>query len=330
MPFLEKKQLQKFNMNRKDLETKTISLRTCLIINQSLEAMLIGYSLIAFPNKTILPKRVSQSIFSQKVKGSITIETTFAFPLFLFFMVNMISLINIFSVHSHMEAALHQVGRKMAVHAYAAEHVTNMAGIENTALTSVVLSSAYVKQEITDYLGEEYLDRAPIVNGRKGISLLQSEIMEEGDIIDLVAVYKVQPAFGMMGFGGFRVVNRCRVHAWTGYDNAGESMQTGEGGEELVYITQTGTVYHRNRNCTHLRLSVRMADYEEIASMRNESGGKYYLCELCEPVAIGIVYVTNQGNRYHTNPACSGLKRTVSAVPITEAGGRSPCMRCGY
>lgn len=328
MPFWDKKQLQKFS--RKDLETKTISLRTCLIINQSLESILISYNLIASPNKTIVPKRVSQCICSQRVRGSITIETACVFPLFVFFMLNIISVINIFSVYSHMEAALHQAGRKMAVHAYAAEHITDMAGIGNTALVSVALSSTYVKQELMEYLGEEYLDRSPIVDGKRGISLIQSEIMEEGDIIDLVAVYRVRPAFGIMGFGGFYVVNRCRVHAWTGYDNTAETMQTGENGEELVYITQSGTVYHRNRNCTHLRLSVHMADYEDIASMRNESGGRYYLCELCTPAAAGTVYITNQGNRYHTNPACSGLKRTVSAVPITEAGGRSPCMRCGY
>lgn len=314
--------------NRKDLETKTISLRICLLIKQSKKISLISH-IVNIHKEAKFSKRMSRCISARSMRGSITIEAAVAFPMFLFFMLNMISMISVFHVHSRVEAALHQTGRKMAVYAYAAEHIADTTGIESTALSSVMLSTGYVKQEIVNYIGEDYLDRSPIVNGRKGISLMQSAIMEEDDMIDLVAVYKVKPAFAMMGFGEFSVVNRCRMHAWTGYDNTDTSAQAEGSDAEIVYITENGTVYHRDRNCTHVNLSIHMAEYGQIETMRNLYGSKYILCELCDPVTGGMVYITEQGNRYHTNPACSGLKRTVSAVSITEAGGRSPCIRCG-
>lgn len=323
MSFLQEKQFHK--NKRKDLETKTISLRTCLIIFHKVKSSLIGrtYS----PYKTNSAKRMSQYISLNGMKGSITIETALVFPIFLFFMINIISMIPIFQVYSSMEAALHQIGRKMAVYAYAVEEVTDRESIETSAVSSAILSTVYVKEKLVEYLGEAYLENSPIKGGKRGISLIQSSIMKD-EIIDLVAIYTVEPAFGMMGLKEFCVVNRCKIRAWTGYDNAGERSLS-QDGDELVYITENGTVYHKEKECTHLRLSIQMTEYGQIKQMRNVYGSKYTLCELCSPVTEGMVYITNQGDKYHTSVACSGLKRTVIAISIKEAGGRSPCMRCG-
>ena len=64
------------------------------------------------------------------------------------------------------------------------------------------------------------------------------------------------------------IVSCCYMRAWTGYDverNAGGSES-----EEYVYITETGTVYHRERNCTHLTLSIELAGKDEVEQLRNE------------------------------------------------------------
>ena len=58
-----------------------------------------------------------------------------------------------------------------------------------------------------------------------------------------------------------------------------ERKFSGEEQEEYVYITENGTVYHRERNCTHLTLSIELAGKDEVGQLRNESGGKYYPCE---------------------------------------------------
>ena len=321
--FLQEKQVQK--INRKDLETKTISLRTCLLVYQSIKISVISrtYS----PNNTTPVKRIPGCISLSSVKGSVTVEAALALPIALFFLLNLISVISIFRVHSAVEAALHQVGSKMAVYAYAAETITDTEGIGMSPLMSVALSETYVKESVMNYLGEAYLEASPIKNGKQGISFVLSKLMEEDDVIDLIAVYEVEPAFGMIGFQSFRVVNRCRVRAWTGYDNKHVEVSS-EDGEEIVYITENGTVYHRDRSCTHLQLSIQAVEYERIAVMRNVYGSKYKQCERCKLVTDGSVYITKQGDCYHSDAGCSGLKRTVIAILFREIGGKKPCLRC--
>lgn len=323
IPSLQNNNTNKFK--RKDLETKTISLRACLIFCQSMKILLISRT--DSPHKVYSAKRASRCISAKQLNGGISIETALAFPIFLFFMLNLISIINVFYAYSSVEAALHQTGRKMAVYAYALEEISDIEEEETDWRFPAAFSAAYVREQVREYLGEEFLDKSSIKGGIDGISFIQSEILSEDDMIDLTAVYQVQPAFGFMGFGEFRVINRCRMHAWTGYDNTRNSPLPQEG-DPIVYITETGTVYHKDRSCTHLNLSVQIADYDTLEGRRNQYGGRYHLCELCAPVTGGIVYITEQGNKYHTTAACSGLKRTITAISITETGGRTPCTRC--
>lgn len=43
--------------------------------------------------------------------------------------------------------------------------------------------------------------------------------------------------------------------------------------------------------------------------------------------AVGL-YITETGNKYHSSLDCSGLKRHIDAVPITEVGGMGACSKC--
>ena len=104
-----------------------------------------------------------------------------------------------------------------------------------------------------------------------------------------------------------------------------------EGGSSGIDCSrETGLVYHKDYHCTHLDLSIRMASGEEVSSLRNESGGKYYACEHCGGGSGGAVYITSYGDRYHSSLSCSGLKRTVYAVPLSEAVGKGACSKCGH
>ena len=70
--------------------------------------------------------------------------------------------------------------------------------------------------------------------------------------------------------------NRVRVHSWVGYKISDEDTN-----EEYVYITENASVYHTNRNCTHLRLSIDTVSKEDISSCRNKDGKKYEMCRKC-------------------------------------------------
>ena len=65
-----------------------------------------------------------------------------------------------------------------------------------------------------------------------------------------------------------------------------------------------------------------MVPVSGLEDLRNESGGKYYPCELCGKKVSGMgVYITNYGSKYHTSMSCGGLKRKIYAVPISETAG---------
>lgn len=255
-------------------------------------------------------------------QASITVESAIALPLFLFFCIQMISIISLIHLHSVVEAALHQEAAKAALHAYAYDKL----GISNEAAAGF-LEDIYLKNKVIQRAGQQYLDHSMIKNGSRGIHIICTEEKNAQDTVDVVLFYKVEPAIDLLGFSGFAMGNRCRMKKWTGYQ-VDDALLSENNTEELVYITETGNVYHKNRNCTHLALSIHAVKTNSLGVLRNEDGGKYYACESCGKNAGYTVYVTDQGNRYHTSLVCSGLKRTVYSVRITEAGGRGPCSRC--
>lgn len=274
-----------------------------------------------------LLKRASSIIFNRKRKGSMTLEASFVLPFFLFAVVNVLFAVNIIGTQSRINAALHQVGNKMAFAGYVYEHSGGDAMPDH--LAGVALSELYARGQIIKYVSGHYLEQSCIVNGSEGISLAGSSVMGAGDIIDLKVSYQVKPFISVMGFNEFPMTQRYYGKAWTGYDvTRSVSDETKE--DPMVYITKTGTVYHLDRNCVYLNPSIEFVDAATVGSRRNQSGGKYYPCELCgKSAGQGEVYITSQGNRYHTQLNCSGLKRTIYTVPLSQTGGRGRCTKCG-
>jgi hypothetical protein len=185
-------------------------------------------------------------------------------------------------------------------------------------IVSIAMSDTYVASSVKQKLGDIYPD---------GIRWELSKIMDDDDCIDLLAVYRANPPIGLMGYSARPMYNRLRTRAWTGYDNAKYSKL--DSGEVIVYITETGTVFHRSRGCTYLKLSISTLSKEAVKEERSADGSKYTSCESCGKNAGETVYITNYGKRYHSSLRCSKLKRTISAVPISEVGDKGACSKCG-
>lgn len=124
-----------------------------------------------------------------------------------------------------------------------------------------------------------------------------------------------------------RMICKAEVRAWVGY--TGESFSDKKT-EVMVYMTPEGTVYHRNRDCTYLQLTIHAISPERLEESRNLSGGKYASCEFCikNHAVPDVVYITDYGTSYHRSEECQGLKRTVMAVPLSEVNGLKSCSRC--
>lgn len=271
-------------------------------------------------------KRVS-SFTSWKLRASMTVEAAIVLPLFMFFIMQVMSAINMIGVQSRLAAALHQTGNKMAFSGYLHEKAEKNILIEG--LASVALTEMYAKNQIIDYAGKEYLDKSCIKNGAGGISFGATSIMGSNDVIEICISYYAEPLFTVLGFDGFAMSQCYYGRAWTGYD-VQSSVSDFSDNDPMVYITETGTVYHTNRNCTYLNPSITSISYDEIDKHRNQSGRKYSVCAICgKNIVAGTVYITNQGSSYHTSITCSGLKRTVYTIPLSQVGGRRKCSKCG-
>ncbi|MCR4909074.1 MAG: pilus assembly protein [Lachnospiraceae bacterium] len=275
-------------------------------------------------NKPIFLNRVSAPV----LPGSLTVETAVVLPLFLFAVLTLLYLAETIRLSGNVEEALHQSARELATYSYAYTHGTNdeSLGLAGGKAVSLTLGRSMVLK----HAGSSYLDESPISGGSGGLSFLRSSVLGNDDTIDLIATWKIKPLFSFFGIKGSTVQNRARIKAFTGFDNTRHTGEE-EKDEEIVYITESGTVYHRDRGCRHLNLSIRETSPENVKNERNESGARYYPCEFCGSLnGSGKLYVTDDGDRFHTSLSCPGLKRGIRAVPISEVGGRPPCKRCGY
>ncbi len=261
--------------------------------------------------------------------ASVTVEASIVLPIFIFFFVNVIGAFNILKLQCDMEAALHQTGMEIAEVAA----VSRLSGDKDDSKTKDALkgiaSSAYAAKKTKEYLGERYLDKSPITGGSRGVSFKESALGSDGDVIDIVASYKVHPTFGVVAFTDFGMESRFYGHGMTGYDPDGSAeIERGES-EELVYITESGSAYHKSLSCSHLRLRIESVPKDSVKDKRNKDRKKYYPCEHCGSHNCTNVYITGYGDKYHSDPNCSGLKRSIRTVTISEAAGRRPCSECG-
>lgn len=246
--------------------------------------------------------------------GSMTLEAAVVLPIFLFFLLSLSSAIEIIRLHNQLEAALFDTGNRVAL----------LACEQSEKPISSLISWFYVRNRVVEFAGEEYLEESPLTNGVNGLRLWEGEMLSRKDELEIMLTYRVQPTALFPGVKGFRMANRYVAHLWNGYEITENPSEQG-----LVYVTQYGETYHRNRNCTYLVLSVYHVPTETIAYERNEEGKKYRPCELCRRGEMPeLLYLTKEGECYHWDRQCSGLKRTVIAIPVEECGGYRPCSRC--
>lgn len=149
-------------------------------------------------------------------------------------------------------------------------------------------------------------------------------------IFDIKEYESFSPIFSPQAVLKTDILCSGRARAWNGrisedyYDKAQQK-------HEYVYVTDNGSVYHTDADCTHIKLSIKTASGKNIRNMRNRYKEKYKPCEKCIKGSLeqGVVYITDTGNRYHSSHSCSGLKRTVKMVDIAETGAMRECTRCG-
>ena len=251
---------------------------------------------------------------SASQRGSLTVEAACILPIFLYAVLAVLNFFDAVHVAGGVAEGLQDAGKQMAVYAYVKEAA---AGDEKGKAAGVV-SLLYAKNRIRQAVGED----AP------SIRLIRSSVLKGDEMIDLVAEYRFQWRNPFLMTMDLPMLQRARIRAWTGRDKGDGGDGEDTKSNEMVYVTVNGSVYHRSRECSHIRLSVRTVSKAQISGLRNEDGGKYYPCESCGGKG-NRVYITETGDRYHSSLTCSRLKRGVLEVPLSQVEKWKPCSRCG-
>lgn len=161
----------------------------------------------------------------------------------------------------------------------------------------------------------------------RGLALASVNTNDDSELITLQKEMSIAPLIKEMGFNKSNTHIEVTYRKWTGYDICGGAEDILD--EEYVYVAEYGTVYHKSRNCKHLSIQMKIVTDNELVTLRNNNMEKYSRCEICNGQGSGIYFVTNGGNRYHGSANCSGLKRTVRIVKLSEVNGLPPCSICG-
>lgn len=274
-------------------------------------------------------------------KGSLTVEAALLMPIFLYAMMAFLYFIHIFVLQDKLQSAITEMGLSLARHAYVYS-IYLEGDIWENADASLQLDELLVdlakdqgeevllKAYLSNFLEEDEVNNFCIQDGFRGIDLSYSTWLDEEDCIDIVLSYQVELPLPLIFNKRIPFTQRVRLRGWTGHQVPAQYGEQEEQGDEFVYITATGTVYHTNSNCSHIKITANPV-LGIPSHLRNDNGGKYYPCESCCKSVTSesmTFYITSDGTRYHTTKTCSKIKRTIQTVKRSEVSERRLCKKC--
>lgn len=154
-----------------------------------------------------------------------------------------------------------------------------------------------------------------------------ASISEEGaETVTLPNIYRYSFFYAVLPMKSLYMENHVTVRCWKGEKASASSSDD----ERMVYVTENGNVFHA-RDCSYLQPSVRTVLITELNTLRNQKGEIYSACRKCaSQVDTGVVYITEDGNRYHCSRSCTSLSHVVIMMKYSEAiQSKRPCSRCG-
>lgn len=243
--------------------------------------------------------------------GSITVEATLVVPVFILVFTGILYLNQLLYCQEQTQCALEQAAKETSLE-YTLVH--------KKLAVNPVLMSAKINAVIS---GKEN-------DNRSVIYMEKSKIDKETDQMDFQAAYTVTSPISILGKNTFRFRERYYGRAFTGVLTRMSQSEQGE--DMLVYVTKTGSVYHKAITCNHLKLSLKVVPIKELEEKRSQDGSIYYPCEKCcggkAPSEEQKVIICNYGNRYHIRKDCQKISRSIREIPISQVNGRTPCKTC--
>ena len=264
------------------------------------------------------------------IKASATVEAALVMPLYIYAVMAVTYMMQIYQIRLEVDAALYNALREQNKYNYLNyvqkekqnDEIINEKdiNINDTIVGSLSLHSVLIKN-----LGSEYAKEHNIKGGNSGIKIICYSY--DSSTIQAAAEYSVKNPFDIFGIGYIKVVQEFTYEVWLGEKYAGDYGKDKDN-TDSVFITRTGTVYHKTRNCPALNIDVKMVDFSQINNYRNKNGSIYYPYNNKNESSYEYVYVTDYGVRYHRDENCSEINRTIIEISRNKVTGMRACRLC--
>lgn len=281
------------------------------------------------------------------LSASTTVEASIVIPLFIYAVMTIMYLIQIVGFQLKVQQALYSESRKIAKYMFVYEKLNNKSSEKNheemlkaaksqdadykyNSILYKGIEIGLVQTLFYEELGPELIKNSNVIGGVAGFNFLQSNIMSDNHMINIVVTYSIKNPYDIFGIAKTTFTQSASTNAWVGEQTNNDAADKEEtSNETMVYITQSGSVYHTKRNCSYLVLSIHEISIENLGNQRNESGGKYYACEKCgNKPSNGKLYITEFGDRFHTTKNCSSIMRCIIEVKLSQVMDKQQCSKC--
>ena len=172
------------------------------------------------------PKKVERASLFTSFKGSITVEASMAVPLFFLAICCLCYLLEVMSIQMTIRSALDEIGRKTAEEIY----------------VKPFIFPGELEEKMVAHIGKERLDRSVIADGSQGLDLSGTTLSGKSKIIKMCVEYKIKLPVYTFGKLALSCKEEFRLKSWTGYEKEFGFQDK----EDIVYVTETGMVYHRD------------------------------------------------------------------------------------
>ena len=258
-------------------------------------------------NKIVVKKskRASSSAsdLSGNEEGAMTLEASLIVPIFLIVLLMLTSAGEILMIHQQISHGACEAAKRAAVNEYR---------IRQKKKSGSDLSGFSAKAAFLAAVNRKFLDHSALIGGSAGAAAAcRLTLTSKGEYIVSVRYY-IRKTMPFLSTHIVSYEQSVRQKSMTGYVPDGDELKKG-----YVYITPHEAVYHKDLSCTHLSLDISVD--EDVEKYRNKRT-QYKPCDKCtkhEKGDFSCVYIAKEGESYHTDLGCSGLKRTVKQVDLS-------------
>ncbi len=247
------------------------------------------------------------------LRAGATVEAAMIMPVILSFFLFFYRVILIILIHSMLGSEVYDIGTKIVTYSYDSEKGDTGAEAFLKDAEIKAMAEALIRKRVSEsFYKDKIIELTCLLSGRN----------QSTDEVEVVAVYKIKSFLDFFSKRGIRLTNRFHGRLFMGFKND-------DGDTEYVYITRDSDVYHKSGTCRAINVEVYQITKDALPKKRNKSGGKYYKCTQCKNKGDeNVFYITEYGNKYHTDPDCYEINKQAYRVPKREVEDRRLCFYC--